>query len=75
MCPYMVKTLKNIILRNQKANDLETWYEASGALVLPSLVKWWHWVDPDLFYSKVKFGLLCFCMGKKVKEMIFLKLL
>ena len=22
----MVKTLKNLLLRNQKANDLETWY-------------------------------------------------
>ena len=33
-CPYMVKTLKNL-LRNQKAYDLETWYVASGARVLP----------------------------------------
>ena len=22
----------------------------------------------DLFYGKVKFGPLCFCMGKKVKQ-------
>ena len=63
-CPYMVKTFKNL-LRNQKADDLETWYEASGALVLPSLFKWWPWVDLDLFYGKVKFGPLCFCMGKR----------
>ena len=33
----MVKTLKNLLLRNQKADDLETWYAASGARVLPSL--------------------------------------
>ena len=32
----MVKTLKNLLLRNQKADDLETWYAASGAGVLPS---------------------------------------
>ena len=31
----MVKTLKNLFLRNQKANDLETWYAASGSRVLP----------------------------------------
>ena len=37
-CPYMVKTLKNL-LQNPKANDLETWYAASGAGVLPSLFK------------------------------------
>ena len=34
----MVKTLKNL-LQNQKAYDLETWYVASGARVLPSLLK------------------------------------
>ena len=35
---YMVKTLTNL-LRNQKADDLETWYAESGARVLPSLFK------------------------------------
>ena len=33
---YMVKTLNNLLLWNQKACDLETWYVASGARVLPS---------------------------------------
>ena len=33
----MLKTLKNLLLRNQKADDLESWYVASGAGVLPSL--------------------------------------
>ena len=37
--PYMVETFKNLLLRNQKADDLETWYAASGARVLPSLFK------------------------------------
>ena len=64
-CPYMVKTLKNLLLWNQKANDLESWYAASGTRVLPNLFKWWPWVDLDLFYGKVKFD--PFCMGKKVK--------
>ena len=31
----MVKTLKDLFLRNQKASDLETWYAAWGAQVLP----------------------------------------
>ena len=35
---YMVKTLKNL-LWNQKADDIETWYAASGTRVLPSLFK------------------------------------
>ena len=35
-CPYMVKTLKNLHLWNQKADDLESWYVASGTPVLPS---------------------------------------
>ena len=64
-CPYTVKTLKHLLFRNKKADDLETWYSASGAWVLPSLFNWWSWVDLDLFYGKVKFGPLCFCMGKR----------
>ena len=31
----MVKTLKNLFLRNQKADNLETWYASLGAQVLP----------------------------------------
>ena len=57
-CSYMVKTLKNLLLWNQKANDLESWYAALGTRVLLSM----FWVDVDLFYSKVKFASLCFCM-------------
>ena len=56
---------KNLLLWNQKADDLETWYATLGAQVLPSLFKWWPCVDLDLFYGKVKFGPLCFCMGKR----------
>ena len=32
---YMVKNFKNLLLRNQEADDLETWYTASGTRVLP----------------------------------------
>ena len=52
----MVKTLKNILLRKEKADDLETWYAASGAQVPSGLFKLWLWVDHDLFYGKIKFG-------------------
>ena len=62
--PIYGKNLKNLLLRNQKADDLDTWYEASGDRVLPYIFKVWRWVDLDLFYGKVKFGPLCFCMGK-----------
>ena len=66
----MVKTLKNLLFWNQKADDLETWYAASGAGVLPGLFKWSPWVDLDLFYGKVKFGPLCF-VWEKGKTMDF----
>ena len=61
--PIYGENLKTL-LRNQNADDLETWFAASGAQVLPSLFKWWPWVDLDLFYSKVKFAPLCFRIGK-----------
>ena len=32
--------------------------------VLPRVFKLWPWIDPDLFYIKVKFGYICFCMGE-----------
>ena len=32
--------------------------------VLPKLFKFLIWVDLDLFYAKVKFGHIGFCMGK-----------
>ena len=55
---------KNHLLCNQKTNDLECWYAALGTRLLPSLFKWWPWDDLDLLCGKVKFGPLCFCMGK-----------
>ena len=66
-CPYMIKTLKNLLLRNQKADDLETWYTR----VLLHLFKCWPRVDLDLFYGRVKFGPLCFCKGKRQNNVFF----
>ena len=58
----MVKTfLKNLLLRNQKAYDIETWYVASGAGVTDKFVQMMTLGWP---YGKIKFGPLCFCMGK-----------
>ena len=37
--PIYGKNLKNLLLRNQKADDLETWYAALSARVLPNLFK------------------------------------
>ena len=71
--PIYGKTLKNLLLWNQKADDLESWYAASG--ILPILFKWFPWVDLDLFYGKVKFGPFMLLYGKKVKQWIFQKLL
>ena len=62
--PIYGKNLKNLLLWNQKADDLETWYAALGTRVLPSFFKWWPWADLDLFYGKVKFGPLCFLYEK-----------
>ena len=69
-CPLMVKTLKNLLLRNPKADDLEYWYASLGARVLTNLLKWWRWIDLDLFYSKVKFVPYAF-VWEKGKTMDF----
>ena len=37
--PIYGKNLKNLLLRNQKVDDRETWYAASGAGVQPRLLK------------------------------------
>ena len=48
----MLKTFKNLLLQNQKADDLGTWYVALGMEGLPSLFKWWSSVDLDLLNFK-----------------------
>ena len=68
-CTYMVKTIKNLLVWNQKVDNLETWYLVS-AKRLPYLFKWWHWYDLDLFYGKVIFVPLCF-LWEEYKNNIF----
>ena len=65
------KNLKNLLLWNQKADDLESCYATSGIRVLSNLSKWCLWVDLDLFYGNVKFGPLCYCIWEKGKTMGF----
>ena len=54
-CPYLVKTLQNLLLLNQWTVFHKTWYVASRTPADHSLLKWCPWVDLDLFYCKVKF--------------------
>ena len=59
----MVKTLKNLLLWNQNADDLETWYAASGARVLPKYSN----DDPGLtltYFTARSNMVSCFCMRK-----------
>ena len=73
--PIYGKNLKNL-LRNQKADDLETWYAALGAQVYSK-------GDPGLTltYFTARSNLLPYAFvwekgkGKKVKQWIFQKLL
>ena len=56
---------------NQKADDLETWYAASGARVLLNLFKWWSWVEFDLFLRRGQIWSLILFYGEKGKTMGF----
>ena len=46
-------------------------YVALCTRVLPRLFKLLPWVDLDLFYAKVKFGDIGFCMGKSENYILF----
>ena len=70
-CPYMVKTLKNLLLQNQLTDDFETWYVALCMWVLPTLFKLFPWVDLDPFNVNVKFGHIGFYMGKSENYLFF----
>ena len=75
MLIYGKKLKKNLLLWNSKADDLESWYAALGFRALSNLFKRCPWVDLDLFYGKVKFGPLCYCIGKVFFFFFFQKLL
>ena len=64
--PIYGKIIEDIFLWYRKADDLETWYTALSTRLLPFFVFSNNapWVDLNLFYDKVKYGPLCFCIGK-----------
>ena len=49
----------------------ETWFVALWTRAHHNLFKWWPWDVHGQFYSKVKFGHLCFSIGKKWKIVDF----
>ena len=51
----MVKTFKILLLWNQKADDLESWYAASGTWVLPSLFNDDSWLTLTYFMARSNF--------------------
>ena len=61
------KNLKKSSSPDQKADDRETWYAASGAWVLPNLFKQWPWVDHDLILRQGQVWSLMLLYGKNVK--------
>ena len=62
----MLKMLKafKALLQNYWANFLETWYVASGTVVLQNLYKTSSWVDLDLIYGRGHFWFHRHWMGK-----------
>ena len=66
----MVKTLKNLLLKNRQADFHETWYVSLGTSAHCSLFKLGPWSDLDLFYGKVKFGNIGFSIGKSDGSMV-----
>ena len=59
--------LKIFLLRNQKANDLESWYASSVAWVLPKFAQMMTLGWPWPILRQGQSGSLCFLYGKKVK--------
>ena len=64
---YIVKTIINLLLQNQKAMDFETWPEASMNTALQSLYKACPWDGLDLFYGKVRFGCISQFSGERLQ--------
>ena len=67
----MLANFQNLLLWNQKADELETLYAASSTRIQPCLFKLCPWVDTDLFYGKVKFGVPYAFVWEKGKTMDF----
>ena len=63
--PYIVKTLKLLLLRNQEADDLKLGIQhrvTSSTKVVQMMSLGWPWP----FYDMVKFVSKCFCMGENL---------
>ena len=69
--PIYGKNLNKSSSLEPKGDDLETWYAASDARVLPSLFKWWPWVDHDPRSNLVPYAFVWEKL-KKVKQRICL---
>ena len=67
----MVKTFKNLLLKNRERLGAELLQESSGTGGLPKLLKELSYVDVWPFYCKVKFASLCICMGKTFEDLLF----
>ena len=65
---------KLLFIQNQWADCNEIWYVTSKMQTHHSLFKFRLCIDLDLFYARVKFGHLCFCMGKR-KIIYFMKII
>ena len=55
LCPYLVKTFKNLLLQNQISPGDLSLHKYLGTGGLPKLLKWWSYIDIWPFYGKVKF--------------------
>ena len=58
------KTFKIFFSGTERLMNLKLGMQHRVLEYYSSLFKWCPWVDNDLFYGKVKFGPLCFCMEK-----------
>ena len=58
-CPYMVKTLKNLLLQNQISPGALSLHKSSGTGDLQKILKWWSYIDIWPFYGKIKFASQC----------------
>ena len=62
-CPYMAKTLQNLLLEYLGCLVAESLHKSSGTGGLPKLLKWLSYIDIWPFYGEVKFASVCICMG------------
>ena len=70
LCPYTVKTLKNLLLRNQTADDLGTWCSigcSSATKFVQMMTLGWHWH----ILRQGQIWSLMLLYGEKVKQWIF----